>query len=206
MIAFSREKEMAPVIVDQAKVHEFADRAGFEAWLSEHHDRETEVWIRIHKVKSGRPSITPKEAIDVALCWGWIDAIRKSFDDQSYLQRYTPRRARSVWSRLNVENVARLIAEGRMTEHGLREVEAAKADGRWDRAYGGSRDLKIPDDLQAAIDADPEARKMLDRLSAQNRFALAFRLHQLKTEAARRRNIEAFVAMLRRGETIHPQR
>jgi uncharacterized protein YdeI (YjbR/CyaY-like superfamily) len=197
---------VAAVVVDPAKVHEFVDAAAFEAWLSQHHDRQAEVWIKIHKVASGKPSITPKEAIDVALCWGWIDAIRKSFDDQSYLQRYTRRRPKSVWSKLNVENVERLAATGRMTVHGIREVDAAKADGRWDRAYGGSKDMKMPDDLQTAIDADPEAMKMLERLSAQNRFALAFRMHKLKTEAARRRNIEAFVSMLKRGETIYPQR
>jgi uncharacterized protein YdeI (YjbR/CyaY-like superfamily) len=156
-------------------------------------------------VGSGLPSITPKDAIDVCLCWGWIDAVRKRFDDKSYLQRYTRRRRNSIWSRINVDNVARLIAEGRMTEHGLREVEAAKADGRWDRAYGSGRNLAIPDDLQAAIDANPEAKRMLATLSAQNRFALAFRVHHLKTAAGRAKKIAAFVEMLERGKTIHPQ-
>ena len=197
---------MAAVTVDPGKVHEFADEESFSRWLARHHDQEAEVWIRIHKVGSGLASITPKQAIDVALCWGWIDAVRKGLDEQSYLQRYTPRRARSVWSQINVANVARLIEAGRMTPHGLAQVEAAKADGRWDRAYASGKALKIPDDLQAAIDADPQARKMLGRLSEQNRFALAFRLHNIKTEAGRRRKIAAFVAMLARGETIHPQR
>ena len=121
------------------------------------------------------------------LCWGWIDAIRKGFDDKSFLQRYTPRGKKSIWSQINVDNVARLIEEGRMTEHGLKQVEAAKADGRWERAYGSGKDMKIPDDLQAAIDAEPKARAMLAKLSAQNRFALAFRIHNMKTEAGRRR-------------------
>lgn len=197
---------MPPVRVDPDKVHEFETADLFHDWLSRHHDREDEVWIKIDKVGSGRPSITPKEAIDVVLCWGWIDAIRKSFDATSYLQRYTKRRPKSIWSKINVDNVARLTAEGRMTEHGLREVEAAKADGRWDRAYASGKEMTIPDDLQAAIDADPEAKAMLAKLSAQNRFALAFRLHNLKTEAARKRKIEQFVDMLRRGETPHPQR
>jgi uncharacterized protein YdeI (YjbR/CyaY-like superfamily) len=155
-------------------------------------------------VDSGLKSITPKQAIDVALCWGWIDAIRKGFDEKSYLQRYTPRGKKSTWSQINVDNVARLIREGRMTEHGLRQVEAAKSDGRWDRAYGIG--MKIPDDLQAAIDAEPAAREMVEKLSAQNRFALAFRLHNMKTEAGRRKKIETFVEMLKRGETIYPQR
>ena len=197
---------MAPVTVDPGKVHEFADEQRFFDWLARHHDQQDEVWIKIHKVGSGLPSITPKQAIDVVLCWGWIDAVRKSFDDTSYLQRYTRRRKSSIWSKINVDNVARLIEAGRMTPHGLKEVEAAKADGRWDRAYGSGKEMKIPDDLQAAIDAEPEARKMLGSLSAQNRFALAFRVHNMKTEAGRRKKIETFVAMLKRGETIYPQK
>jgi uncharacterized protein YdeI (YjbR/CyaY-like superfamily) len=196
---------MASVTVDPDKVHEFKDAKSFYGWLGKHHDKQDEVWIRIFKVGSGLKSITPKEAIDVVLCWGWIDAIRKSLDETSYLQRYTRRRRKSTWSKINVDNVARLIQEGRMTEHGLREVEAAKADGRWERAYAGGKDLKIPDDLQAAIDAEPKAKAMLAKLSAQNRFALAFRLHNLKTDAGRKRNIEASVEMLKRGETIYPQ-
>jgi uncharacterized protein YdeI (YjbR/CyaY-like superfamily) len=196
---------MPPVRVDPDKVHEFADSESFYAWLGAHHDTAREVWIKIHKVGSGLKSITPEEAIRVVLCWGWIDAIRKSFDDKSFLQRYTPRGAKSVWSRINVDNVARLIADGRMTEHGLKAVEAAKADGRWDRAYGGSQTMPIPPDLQAAIDAEPAAKAMLAKLNAKNRFALAFRLHNIKTEAGRKKKIATFVEMLKRGETIHPQ-
>ena len=196
---------MPPVKVDPAKVHEFRDADAFYRWLGRHHDREDEVWIRIHKVSSGLPSITPKEAIDAALCWGWIDAIRKGLDDTSYLQRYTPRGPKSTWSKINVDNVARLAEEGRMTAHGLKHVEAAKADGRWDRAYR-VKDSELPADIKAAIDAEPEAKAMLERLSSQNRFALAFRLGNMKTEAGRKRKIAEFVAMLKRGETIHPQK
>jgi uncharacterized protein YdeI (YjbR/CyaY-like superfamily) len=196
---------MPAVKVDPTKVKTFANATAFYQWLSVHHDAEAEVWIRMYKVGSGRRSITPKEAIDVCLCWGWIDAVRKRFDDTSYLQRYMRRRKRSIWSHINVDNVTRLIAEGRMTEHGLKEVEAAKADGRWDRAYGSGRNMMIPDDLQAAIDAEPKARRMLPTLSAQNRFALAFRVHNTKTAAGRKKKIAAFVEMLKRGETIHPQ-
>jgi uncharacterized protein YdeI (YjbR/CyaY-like superfamily) len=158
---------MPPVKVDPAKVKTFRNANAFYRWLSVHHKEEQEVWIRIYKVGSGLKSITPKEAIDVCLCWGWIDAVRKRFDDKSYLQRYTRRRKRSIWSQINVDNVTRLIAEGRMTAHGLDAVEAAKADGRWDRAYGSGRKMTIPDDLQAAIDAAPKARRMLATLSAQ---------------------------------------
>ena len=197
---------MPPVKVDPEKVHEFEDAEAFYAWLGRHHDKEDELWIKIHKVSSGLPSITPTEAIEVVLCWGWIDAVRKGYDDRSYLQRYTRRRGKSTWSQINVDNVARLVGGGRMTEHGLREVEAAKADGRWQRAYKSGKDLKIPDDLQAAIDAEPEAKAMLRLLTGQNRFALAFRLHNIKTDAGRQKKIAHFVDMLKRGETIYPQK
>jgi uncharacterized protein YdeI (YjbR/CyaY-like superfamily) len=197
---------MAPVKVDPEKVRAFKDAASFYKWLAKHHDKNDEVWIKIHKLDSGLKSITPKEAIDVVLCWGWIDGLRKGLDKQSFLQRYSPRGRKSVWSQINVDNIARLIKEGRMTEHGLAHVEAAKADGRWDRAYGSGKSMKIPADLQAAIDAEPSAKAMLANLSAQNRFALAFRTHNMKTEAGRKKKIEAFVGMLKRGETIYPQR
>jgi uncharacterized protein YdeI (YjbR/CyaY-like superfamily) len=197
---------MAAIKVDPSKVHEFEDADAFFDWLGRHHDAEDEVWIKTHKVASGLKSITPLEAIDAALCWGWIDGVRKGLDEKSYLQRYTPRRPKSIWSRINVEKVERLLREGRMTDYGLKHVEAAKADGRWDRAYGSGKGLPIPADLQAAIDAEPKARAMLAKLSAQNRFALAFRMHHLKTAPGRKRKIEKFVQMLKRGETIHPQR
>lgn len=196
---------MPPVKVDPDKIREFKDAASFYRWLGRNHDREDEVWIKIHKVGSGLRSITPTQAIDVALCFGWIDAIRKSLDDKSYLQRYTPRGRKSTWSQINVDNVARLIEEGRMTEHGLKAVEAAKADGRWRRAYKSGKTMTLPDDLMAAIDAEPKAKAMLAKLNAQNRYALAFRLHNMKTEAGRKKKIAAFVAMLKRGETIYPQ-
>lgn len=196
---------MAPVTVKPGNVRTFKDADAFSAWLSKNHAKEDDVWIKIHKVSSGLKSITPIEAIDVVLCWGWIDGVRKSFDETSFLQRYSPRTKKSIWSAINVKNVARLIREDRMTEHGLAQVDAAKADGRWQRAYKSGQGLKIPDDLQAAIDAEPKARAMLPRLSAQNRYALAFRLHNMKTEAGRKKRIADFVAMLKRGETIHPQ-
>jgi uncharacterized protein YdeI (YjbR/CyaY-like superfamily) len=196
---------MAPVKIDPDHIRAFRDAESFYKWLGKHHGTHDEIWIKIHKVDSGLKSITPKGAIDVVLCWGWIDGQRKGLDDNSYLQRYTPRTRKSIWSQINVDNIARLIGEGRMTEHGLKQVELAKSDGRWARAYASGKDMKIPDDLQAAIDAEPKAKAMLAKLSAQNRFALAFRTHNMKTEAGRTKKIESFVAMLRRGETIHPQ-
>jgi len=195
---------MAPVIVDPARVREFEDADAFYAWLAKNHDREPEVWIKIHKKGSGLPSINHIEAIETVLCWGWIDAIRKGFDDKSFLQRYVPRGKKSTWSQVNVDNIARLIADGRMTEYGLKQVEAAKADGRWDGAYR-IKGSTVPDDLQAAIDADPGAKAFFATLTAQNRFALIFRLQALKTEAGRAKRIAATVDMLRKGETVYPQ-
>ena len=197
---------MAPVIVDPANVVEFVDEAAFNDWLSRHHDQRNEVWVKLHKLSSGRPSITPKQAIDVALCWGWIDAVRKGLDTTSYLQRYTPRRSKSIWSKVNVANVARLIEAGRMTPHGLKEAEAAQADGRWARAYANGKEMPIPDDLQAAIEAVPAARQMLGTLSEQNRFAIAFRVFNMKTEAGRKKKIETFVAMLADQFAVHADR
>ncbi len=196
---------MAAVTVDPAKIREFNDFSSFYQWLETNHDVETEVWIKLHKKASGLASITPVEAIDACLCWGWIDAIRKGFDDRSFLQRYTRRGPRSTWSKVNVDNVARLVAAGQMTGHGLRHVEAAKADGRWDKAYS-LKDAVVPDDLMAAISADQDALAFFGKLSAQNRFALIFRLNALKTDAGRAKRVAAYVEMLRRGETIHPQR
>lgn len=195
---------MAPVIVDPTRVREFEDAAAFYDWLSKNHDRVPEVWIKIHKKSSGLTSIDAVQAIEVVLCWGWIDAIRKGFDDRSFLQRYVPRGKKSTWSQVNVDNVARLIDEGRMTGHGLKQVEAAKADGRWDAAYRIKGSV-VPDDLQSAIDADPVAKTFFATLTAQNRFALIFRLNALKTEAGRAKRIAATIEMLRRGETVYPQ-
>ena len=197
---------MAPVEINPAHVREFEDLDGFYRWLSENHATAPEIWIKIHKRGSGLKSINAEEAIEAVLCWGWIDAIRKGLDEKSFFQRYCPRGRKSVWSKKNVETVGRLIADGRMTEHGLKQVNAAKADGRWDKAYGSGKDLKIPPDLQTAIDADPAAKEMLGKFTEQNRFALAFRMHKIKTDAARKRNVDTFVDMLKRGETIYPQK
>jgi len=195
---------MAPVIVDPSRVREFAGKDGFYAWLADHHASESEIWIRIFKKASGKPTISPVEAIDAALCWGWIDAIRKSWDEESFVQRYVPRGRKSVWSQINRDNVERLVGEGRMTEHGLKHVEAAKADGRWAAAY--KVNMEAPAELLAAIEASPAAKASYGTLSSQNRFALTFRLGSLKTQGAREKKIRTFVEMLERGETIYPQK
>src|ERR1044072_684079 len=187
---------MAPVKIDPGKIREFKDAASFYKWLGKTHDKADEIWLKIHKVNSGLKSVTQKEAIDVVLCWGWIDAMSKGLDEKSYLQRFCPRGKKSMWSAINVGNVARLIRERRMTEHGLKHVEAAKADGRWERAYKAGKAMKIPPDLQAAIDAEPKAKAMLAKLSEQNRFALAFRSHNTKTEGGRKKKIGSLCAMI----------
>jgi uncharacterized protein YdeI (YjbR/CyaY-like superfamily) len=200
---------MAPVVPDPGKIKSFRTEADFERWMKANHARETEIWLRIYKKASGEPTVTAAQALDVALCWGWIDGIRKSFDEHSFLQRYTPRRARSIWSQVNRDHVARLTAAGRMTPHGQRQVDAAKADGRWDAAYAPIRsasEASIPDDLRAAIQANPRARKTYSTLGKMNLFALAFRTNHMKTPAGRAKKIAALVAMLARGETIVPER
>ncbi len=200
---------MAPVIPDPAAITSFRTEAAFAAWMKAHHARRTEIWLKIHKKGSGLPSVTPAQALDIALCWGWIDGIRKSFDGQSFLQRYTPRRPRSLWSQVNRDHVARLTAAGRMTPHGQRQVDAARADGRWDAAYAPIRRASVatlPDDLRAAIEASPRARTTFRTLGRMNLFALAFRTNAMKTPAGRARKIATLVAMLARGETIVPER
>jgi uncharacterized protein YdeI (YjbR/CyaY-like superfamily) len=200
---------MAPVVPDSRKIKSFRTEAAFAAWMKVNHDREREIWLKIHKKSSGLPTVTLAQALDVALCWGWIDGIRKSLDERSFLQRYTPRRARSIWSQINRDHVARLIAAGRMTPHGQRQVDAAVADGRWDAAYAPIRSASratIPKDLRAAIQANPRARQTFRTLGRMNLFALAFRTNNMKTPAGRAKKIAALVAMLARGETIIPER
>jgi uncharacterized protein YdeI (YjbR/CyaY-like superfamily) len=196
---------VAPIVPDPAKIKSFRTEAAFARWMKTNHARETELWLKIHKKGSGLPTVTNAQAIDVALCWGWIDGIRKSFDERSFLQRFTPRRARSIWSQINRDHVARLTAAGRMTPHGQRQVDAARADGRWDAAYAPMRSASkatIPEDLRAAIEASPRARKTFRTLNRLNLFALAFRTNNMKTPAGRAKKIAALVAMLARGETI----
>jgi uncharacterized protein YdeI (YjbR/CyaY-like superfamily) len=200
---------MAPIVPDPKKIKPFKNQAAFAAWLSKNHARETEIWIKVYKKDSGIPSVTCPEALDVALCWGWIDAIRKSLDAESFLQRYTPRTRKSIWSQINRVNIARLTEAGLMTPPGQAQVDAAKADGRWDAAYAPIRSASaetIPADLRAAIEANAKARKTFKTLGRMNLFALTFRVHNLKTPAGRARKIAALVEMLARGETIVPEK
>jgi uncharacterized protein YdeI (YjbR/CyaY-like superfamily) len=200
---------MASIVPDPRRIKAFKTEAAFEKWLAANHDKEPEIWLKIHKKDSGLATVTAAQALDICLCWGWIDAIRKSFDETSFLQRYTPRGKKSVWSQVNQDNIARLVAAGRMTPHGQRQVDAAKADGRWDRAYAPIRSAThatVPDDLRAAIEASPRAKRTFEKLDKMNLFALAFRTNAMKTPAGRERKITSLVEMLARGETIVPLR
>src|SRR6478735_2588209 len=148
---------MAAIVPNPQKIRSFSSEAAFEQWLAKNHARETELWLKLHKKGSGLASVTNSEAVDVALCWGWIDGVRLPFDERSFLQRFSPRKGRSVWSKLNRDRVARLTKAGRMTEHGQKHVDAAKADKRWDAAYAPMRTMtpeSLPADLLKAIDAN----------------------------------------------------
>lgn len=198
---------MPPVIPNPRSIRGFRSEAAFEAWLAKHHARETELWLRIYKKATGRATVTYQQALDVALCWGWIDGLRKSHDDISFVQRFTPRKPKSIWSQVNQGHVARLTEAGRMTAHGQRHVDAAKADGRWDAAYAPMRAATpetVPADLRAAIEKNAKARAMFKTLRRGNLFALAFRTNAMKTPAGRARKIAELVTMLAQGKPILP--
>jgi uncharacterized protein YdeI (YjbR/CyaY-like superfamily) len=175
--------------------------AEWEAWLESGPDPDG-VLLRLRKKASTQPGITYAEALDVALCFGWIDGQSRSLDGDYFLQTFTPRRPRSMWSKVNIGHVTRLIEEGRMRPEGQREIDRAKADGRWDRAYR-QRDGELPAELQQALDADPEVAKAFASQSAQNRFAMAFRVSNLKRPESRAARVATYVEMLKRGETIY---
>jgi uncharacterized protein YdeI (YjbR/CyaY-like superfamily) len=200
---------MAPIIPDPSKIKGFRTAEAFESWMAANHATQAELWLKIHRKGSGLPTVTYAQALEVALCWGWIDGIRKAFNDRSFLQRFTPRKARSVWSQINRDHVARLTAAGRMTPHGQRHVDTAKADGRWGAAYAPIRSANhatIPADLGAAIEANQHASRTFRTLGRQNLFGLAFRTNSMRTPAGRAKKIAELVAMLARGATIVPER
>jgi uncharacterized protein YdeI (YjbR/CyaY-like superfamily) len=184
----------------------FADQAAWRAWLAENHASADGVWIKFAKKGSGIPTVVYAEAVEEALIHGWIDGQVKRVDDDFYMQRFTPRRAQSRWSKINCAKAETLIAAGRMHPAGLAEVERAKADGRWERAYDSPTTATVPDDLRAALDASPAAAKLFAELDGNNRYAILHRLQDAKKPETRARRIEQFVAMLARGETIYPRR
>jgi len=182
----------------------FEGPAEFDAWLHEHGAAETELWIKYAKKGSGLQSISYDQALDVALCHGWIDGLVRSIDETYYSQRWTPRRARSKWSKRNCGKVEELIATGRMLPAGLAEIEKAKQDGRWEAAYAGPATIEMPDDLLAALTANAEAAKIFEALSSQNRYAILLRVHDAKRPETRAKRIAQFVERLAEGWKPYP--
>ena len=181
----------------------FKNARAFETWLKKNHGASEGLWLRIAKLGAKEPSVTYPEAVEIALCWGWIDGQKKGVDGAHFLQRFTPRRARSIWSKINVDKVAALIEAGRMPAPGYALIEAAKADGRWAQAYDGARTSAVPEDLLAALEAEPRAKAFFATINAANRYAVLWRIQTAVKSETRAKRIAELVEMLARGETIH---
>ena len=181
----------------------FKSAKAFESWLKKNHAKSDGLWLQIAKKGADEPSVTYPEAVEIALCWGWIDGQKKGLDDQHFLQRFTPRRARSIWSKINVDKVAALIEAGRMQPAGQAQIDAAKADGRWEQAYDGARTSSVPDDLVAALDASPKAKAFFATVNASNRYAVLWRVQTAVKPETRAKRIAQLVDMLARGEVVH---
>ena len=181
----------------------FEEPAQFDAWLHENGSSETELWIKFAKKGSGIKSINYGEELDIALCHGWIDGLTRSVDETWYSQRWTPRRPKSKWSKRNCGKVEELIAAGKMLPAGLNEIEKAKADGRWDAAYAGPATIEVPDDLTAALEANPKAAEFFKTLNSQNRYAVLLRIHDAKRPETRQKRIAQFVEMLAEGRKLY---
>jgi uncharacterized protein YdeI (YjbR/CyaY-like superfamily) len=196
-------KAKTPLAAELA-IRMFKGPKEFETWLSAKHATCKGLWLRIAKKDSGLTSITYPEALDAALCYGWIDGEKKSHDEKSWLQRFTPRGPRSIWSKVNTQHTRRLIGQGRMKAAGQKAIDDAKKDGRWDAAYESQSKATVPEDLQAALNENPEAKAFFATVESYNRYAVLFRVHGAKTPETRARRIAKFVAMLARREKLHP--
>lgn len=185
-------------------VVEFPRQKSWELWLKKNHDCSAGVWLRIAKKSSSSPSVTYAEALETALCFGWIDGQKRADSEQAWLQKFTPRGKKSIWSKINRNKALVLIESGKMQSAGLREIERAKQDGRWEAAYDSARTSAVPTDLQAALNKNAEAREFFATLNGANRYAVLFRIQTAKKPETRARKIEQFVAMLERREKIHP--
>jgi uncharacterized protein YdeI (YjbR/CyaY-like superfamily) len=189
---------------DEPPTIAFASPDELEAWLDANHGSDRGIWVKFAKKASGIASVTYAEALEIALCYGWIDGTRRGFDESWFVQRFTPRRKRSKWSQINREKAERLIAEGRMRPPGLREVERAKADGRWEASYPSPSTIQVPDDLKRELERDPAAREFFESLDKNNRYAILYRLHDAKRPETRERRLRQFVEMLKDGRKLHP--
>lgn len=181
----------------------FESREAFELWLAENHRTVDGIWLKFARKNSGIPSVNYEEAVLAALCYGWIDGQAKSLDETHHLQKFTPRRARSKWSKINCGRAERLIAEGKMQPAGLAEIERAKADGRWDAAYDSPSNIEVPNDLRAALDQNEAARSFFEGLNGTNRYAILYQIHDAKRPETRARRIEKFVQMLAEGKKLY---
>ncbi len=190
-------------MADEKTVEQFADAAAFESWLAANHADHPGIWMKIAKKGAAEPTVSYEDALDVALAYGWIDGQKRPLDAEYWLQAFTQRRPRSVWSKRNVEKATAMIERGAMHPAGLAHVDAARADGRWDRAYEGSRGASPSPEFLAALEANPAAREFYETLSAVNRYAFYYRIQNAKQDDTRARRIAAFVEMLARGETLH---
>ena len=188
---------------DGKPVLAFASQDEWEAWLDAQHATSDGVWVKFAKKGSGVETVVYAEALDVALCYGWIDSQVMSLDERFYLQKFTPRRSRSKWSRINREKIEQLTNAGRMKPAGLEQVELAKADGRWDAAYASPSTIEVPEDLQKALDANPKAAEFFATLSGSNRYAILYQLEDAKKPETRARRLEKFMGMLERGEKVY---
>lgn len=182
----------------------FENQKKWETWLKKNHAESAGIWMRIAKKGAEISSVTYPDALDVALCYGWIDGQKKSYDDASFLQKFTPRRKKSIWSKINREKVEALIKSGRMQPPGLAAVESAKSDGRWEAAYDSHRSMTVPDDFEAALAKNKKASAFFATLNSANRYAILFRIQTAKKEETRQRRIAQFVEMLERNEKLHP--
>jgi uncharacterized protein YdeI (YjbR/CyaY-like superfamily) len=191
-----------PVPPTTPPIQLFEDASAWETWLEANHTAPAGLWLKMSKKASGIASVTYDEALDTALCFGWIDGQRKTHDAQHFIQRFTPRRKRSMWSKRNVAKVAVLIESGRMRQAGLAEVEAAKEDGRWERAYSASSGMEVPDDFRAALEQDAKAKAFFEGLGKTKRYAFLWRITTVKREETRRRKIVEFVGLLAQGKTL----
>jgi uncharacterized protein YdeI (YjbR/CyaY-like superfamily) len=192
-----------PIPLNELNVVECPDDAHWERWLEQHHATAADAWVKIAKKGSGVTTVHYPEVLDTAICFGWIDAVRRPLDDTYFLQRFTPRGPRSKWSQINRDKALALTASGRMRPAGDAEVKAAQADGRWDAAYAPQSRAAIPQDLQAALDAHPEAREFFATLKGQQRYAFLYRLHNVKTEQGRARRIAGYIELLSEGRTLN---
>lgn len=190
-------------MADDLPILAFRDGAEFERWLAAEHEGQAGLWVKFAKKASGIETVTFAEALDVALCFGWIDGQRVGFDEDYYLQRFTPRRKRSTWSKINRDNVERLIAAGRMRPAGQAQIDSAIADGRWDAAYSSPANAVVPDDLQRALDADGQAASHFSMLSSANRYSILYHLENAKKPETRERRLKKYLAMLREGRGPH---